>query len=65
MAVFTRKQNGPAGGTNRIGHKTVVETNAFFCNSVNIRCVDQFTAIGAYCLFGMIVTHDKNDIRGS
>ena len=63
VAMLSRQHAGPAGSTDGIGHKTIGETNAIPCDTINIGCLDVTPVIGTQCLKRMVIRHDVEDVE--
>ncbi|MNL45876.1 hypothetical protein D3C87_1685530 [compost metagenome] len=62
VAVFPGKNGCSGGAANRIGYKAVVEQHPFIGNPVQVRRLNQLTAISAHRLNGMVICHDEHNI---
>ena len=63
VAVFAGQHDGAARGTDRVGDETVVEPDSVGGDAIDVRSLDQLTAVGADCCDGVIVRHDEEDVR--
>ena len=66
MTVFAGEKYRPARSTYGISHKGAIELDPFLGQAINIGGWDQLAAIGAYRVFGMVISHYEQDVgRGS
>jgi hypothetical protein len=63
MTVLTGKKYRPAGAAYGVGHIGPVKYHPLFPDPVKFRRFNQIAAINAHGIFGMIIRHDKNDVR--
>ena len=62
VAIFSRQQGSTAGTADGIGHETVRKQRALFCQSIEARGFDQFIAVSANALVGVVVGEDENNV---
>ena len=66
MGILTGDNSRPTGCTDRVGTKSVLKKNPLLGQSVNCWCRIQFgqtTSIGSNSLRGMVIRHNKKNIR--
>ena len=66
VAMFTCKDGGTARTGNGIAAIVILENRSFVSDAVYIRSRSDLTdgmPVDAHCLTGMVVAHDKNDVR--
>ena len=62
MAMLAGENYCPGRSAYRVGDTGICEQHSLFCNPVNVRSFNEFITIGADCLIGMIISHDKEDV---
>ena len=62
--MFSCKHYCSAWSTYRIGNKAFIKSGPFISNTINIWSVIKTMTISTYCLIGMIIRHDKNNVWG-
>ncbi len=63
VAVLPGQNYGAGRRTNRVGDAGIVEDHSFFGDAVDVGRLDQFIAVRADGLVGVVVRHDEQDIR--
>lgn len=63
MTVLSGENRRPAWRTDGVGYKTVIKSDAFVRDPIDIRCLNRRTPVATDRLFRVVITHNKQDIR--
>ncbi len=62
MTVFAGEDSGPAWPADRIRDQTSIKAHPFFCQPVDIGCLNQFGSIRTDGLVSVVVGHDEKNV---
>ena len=63
MGVLAGKDGGTAWRANGVGNRGIRKEHAHLSNAVNVGGLDEAIAVGRNGLVGMVIGHDKDDVR--